>query len=166
MSSKLNQNTLDLQNILELVNNLPEAGEGSGGSGGGGSTASPIAIATGTYTPTEDLTSVNIEHGLSEIPNFFAWIVEEPVDGAAVPSLNIMGSVLQKTHKVNSTIVHKVYYAFRGYNVSSTPGNNQSSANSTIYMTETTCRMCGNSTYKFLAGYTYRWVAGVLPNVA
>lgn len=74
MSTKLNQNTNDLQTILDMVNALPEAGSGGGLPGG------VTAIATGTFTPATDTVGEFISHGLGVTPTFVYYQAEGSPD--------------------------------------------------------------------------------------
>lgn len=129
---------------------------------GGGLPSGVSALATGTYTSTSDVTSVNIEHGLGVAPNFCAWFVEDDLSENIVAGLNLCGAVIRKTHKINASTSHNTGYFYRGYNTSGAMGGAQSGGSYATYLTDTQCRLCGNSTYKFLTGYTYRWVCGVM----
>lgn len=56
----------ELQEILEMVNALPEAGGGEGGA---------AVVKTGTFTLTEQSNAHILNHGLGAIPEFFACFI-------------------------------------------------------------------------------------------
>lgn len=160
----LNDNTAALQAILAAVNALPEAG--SGGSGGLPSGIS--ALATGTFTPTQNYTSgADISHGLGVTPNFLVWMIEEDVSATTFPSTATSGFVLNKGHKYSSssTAVYSIAYYVGGFNASQSYSGTYSRSNSPSYMTDTKCKMYSTSTYAIKTGHTYRWVCGVLEGI-
>ena len=161
MSTPIEQNTTALEELLGIAESLPDRGNGGGG---GGLPGGISKIATGTFTSTEDVTSAMVDHGLGEIPTFLVWVAESDLSSPQA-TFNILGAIVRKVHAINSTTKHKLGYFFRGYNANNSAAGAQNSGASSIYMTDTQCRLCGNSSYQFLAGYEYRWVAGVIDGI-
>lgn len=144
----------------------------SGGSSGGSSGSLPTGIsslASGVYTPTQDYSSgVEIAHGLGVTPNFLIWILEEDVSKNPVASLCTQGAMIAKDAKYNSgsETIYTVAYMLSGYNETPQYGGATNRVSNSSYLTSTTCRLHSSSTYKLLAGHTYRWVCGVLDGIS
>jgi hypothetical protein len=156
---------LKAENIADGVSVFGVVGSFAGSSGGGGLPSGISALATGTFTPDKDYSSsVDVEHDLGVAPNFFFWMVGTDLSSKKVNGLNIGGAMIRKTHYNSSSIKYITSYFYRGYNSSGTIGGAQTAATSN-YLTETTCRIFCNSTYKLLNGHTYRWVAGVIDGI-
>ena len=134
----------------------------------GGLPSGVSALASGTYTPTEDkTTNTAITHNLGVAPNFFVWMLEESMATTPVASLNIGGAIIGKQAKYNasSSITYTAHYFMRGYTSTSQINGYTSSVAKSTYLNETQCMMQCNSTYKLKAGYTYRWVCGVMDGI-
>ena len=160
---------LKAENIKKGVSIFNVAGsfEGSGSSGGG-LPSGISALASGTYTPTENMsTNFAIPHNLGVAPNFFVWILEESMETSPVANLNVGGAIIAKKAKYNasSTISYGVHYFYRGYSATPQMAGTASSASSTTYLTATQCMMLCSSTYMVKKGYTYHWVCGVLDGI-
>ena len=135
---------------------------------GGGLPAGVSALASGTYTPTQDISSgVDISHGLGVTPNFFIWWVEEDVSLNPTVYLLTQGALIKKTAPYNagSSTVYTLSYLLTGYNSAPQYGGTTNRVSNNTYMTNNTCRMHSSTTYKLLTGHTYRWVAGVADGV-
>lgn len=136
--------------------------------GGGGLPSGVSKLASGTYTPTQDISSgVDISHGLGVTPNFFIWWVEEDVSLNPTAYLLTQGALIKKTAQYNtgSSIRYTLSYLLTGYNSTPQYGGVTNKVSNNTYMTNNTCRMHSSSTYKLLTGHTYRWVAGVADGV-
>ena len=133
-------------------------------SSGGGLPVGVTCLASGTYTPTQDISSgVEIEHGLGLTPNFFIWWLEEDVSRNPTAYLLTQGALIAKVAQYNteSSIIYTLAYMLAGYNSSPQYGSTTNRVSNSTYMTSTICRMHSSSTYKLLAGHKYRWIAGV-----
>ena len=138
-----------------------------GGSGGGGLPDGITALDTGTYTPSSDQKSiVRIDHGLGVAPNFCIWMIEADTSQNVLVSTGLFGASFQK-NTVMSSYVYNAHFAFRGYSSSSSGNVSGSSAVDAddTYFTSTKAPLMGSSAYPIKAGYTYRWVCGVLDGV-
>lgn len=135
--------------------------EGEGGGSGGGIVS---AVATGSYTPTSDVSSkITIEHGLGVVPNFCIWMAENDLSSITDVSAVVVGAMVAKPmlHSVSSGMIYPVQYFLRGYNVSGI-SNGTASYQSEGVFTDTIATIMGNNTYKLKSGWTYRWVCGVI----
>lgn len=141
------------------------------GMSGGGLPFGIEALAAGTYTITTESTSgIDIEHGLGVTPNFFLWTLDGEDMVVAAPykivsSLNICRTVSENATASNSyavSVVYKYYNSSSNYSIGYTDVR---SSNAKTYMNATTCRMRASNSSKLLAGYTYRWVAGVITGI-
>lgn len=135
---------------------------------GGGLPSGVSTLASGTYTPTQDISSgVDISHGLGVTPNFFIWWVEEDVSLNSTAYLLTQGALIKKTAQYNtgSSTIYTLSYMLTGYNSTPQYGGTTNRVSNNTYMTNNTCRMHSSSTYKLLTGHTYRWVAGVADGV-
>jgi len=138
----------------------------SGGSGGLPSGVSKLE--TGTITPTEDAQYLRVTHNLGVAPNFLVWVMEEDISSSVLTSTATMGATIIKRSKYNSTtnIVYDVHNLIEGYTSSSSTGGTATRVSNDAYLTTTTARITGSSTYMIKAGKTYRWVCGVLDGIA
>jgi hypothetical protein len=135
---------------------------------GGGLPSGVSALASGTYTPTADLTaSVNIEHGLGVAPNFSAWIIEDGSFADTPIKLALIGGLaFAKTMKkeASDSTRYNYHYYLRSYTNAGAAGYSCSQS-TTNYLTTTTLRLHASAAAKLLGGYTYRWVCGVLDGI-
>ena len=159
-NSTLQSNNTDLQAILNIINELPEAG-------GGGLPEGITALASGTYTQTSRVTSpINVEHDLGVKPNFCVWIIENNLTAAPLASAGILGCLIEKPaifSKSVSTIYNATVFA-ASYNASSALQRTAQTIEAACH-TDTTCRIWANAQYCLAAGYTYRWVCGLIEGV-
>ena len=144
--------------IFGIVGNLAVGGLPSGVS----------KLATGTITPTEDAQSLSVTHNLGVAPNFLVWVMEEDTSSSVLTSTATMGATIIKRCKYNSTssISYNVHNLIEGYAASSSTGGTATRVSNDTYLTTTTARMTGSSTYMIKAGKTYRWACGVLDGIA
>lgn len=126
-------------------------------------------LATGTITPSESVTYLDISHGLGVAPNFLVWRLERDTSGSVLTSTATTGSCIAKLSKYtsSSSTVYTVTHHYGGYDSSGkfVKGDGAIYANSTD-MTASIARMRSNSTYYLKSGYTYRWVCGVLDGIS
>ena len=146
------------QNIKSGVNIFGVTGTYTG-SGSVGLPSGISALASGTFTPESDITSYHVvEHGLGVAPNFTYVMLMDALD-EAIPNMLISmfeygKSGLPKKMEYGQI----VYYDSSGALIQSGTQAAIFDANS-IYINATSSR-----TLK--AGYTYRWVAGVMDGIA
>lgn len=117
-----------------------------------GGVSSDIRLATGTFTPSADVTNVEIEHGLSAIPNFS--IVFAIVDSAFGNNGYITTSCC-----VDADIQYYIRTRGSWGNVSSIIKIGEVSdtyGESTVIFNNTG----SHKPDKFVAGTTYRWIVG------
>lgn len=160
-NSQLQSNNIELENILEIINNLP-----SGGTNNENIQLEKIsAIASGTYTPTQDMTSLaTIQHNLGVVPNFCAWIVNvESTNAPITTDLQTGGVIFNKTHKhsASSSIVYNYYTIYSGYTSSQSVYASNRLAN-TSRVTDTQFSIIASTTLPLKVGYTYTWICGVM----
>ena len=126
-------------------------------------------LATGTITPSESVTYLDISHGLGVAPNFLVWRLERDTSGSVLTSTATTGSCISKLSKYtsSSSTVYTVTHHWGGYDSSGKfiKGDGAIYANSTD-MTASVARMRSNSTYYIKGGYTYRWLCGVLDGIS
>ena len=117
---------------------------------GGGS--SDIRLATGTFTPIADVNNVEIEHGLSAIPNFS--IVFAIVDSSMGDNANITASCCVNFDKQFNMRIRGSWG-----NVS---GSNKFGEISDTYSESTVIfnNVGSNTGDKFVSGKTYKWIIG------
>lgn len=142
--------------------------ECSSGDSGGGLPSGVSALASGTYTPTENKTArVDVAHGLGVTPNFLVVMMEEDTSSAPLTSALVGATVFFKNMKYNSgsTIQYTAHVTMEGYGASSQATGSATRAASNAYFTTTTVGIPCNSTYVLKSGYTYRWVCGVLDGI-
>lgn len=135
----------------------------------GGLPSGVSALASGTYTTTEDRTSrVDVAHGLGVTPNFCVVMMETDTSSTPLTSALVGATVFFKATKYtsSSTIVYSAHVTMEGYNASSQSTGTATRAASTAYFTASTFGIPCNSTYKLKAGYTYRWVCGLLDGIS
>lgn len=159
MSTPLNQNTLSLQNLLNIANSLPDA---ESGGGSGSLPAGVSAIDSGTFTPTSDTNTVSVNHGLGATPSF--WVIVPVLSGFT--TANNAGYVYSVATILKQFTVGSATYKGRySVNYASSTGSIISGLNSqvtdTITATDTEfTAYCGTSC-KFKSGVEYRWIACV-----
>lgn len=137
-------------------------------SSGGGLPNGVSALASGTYTPTENKTSrVDVAHGLGVTPNFLVVMMEEDTSSTPLTSALVAATVFSKDMKYNSgsTIQYTAHMMYEGYSSSSTATGTTSRVASTAYFTTTTVGIPCTTSYILKTGYTYRWVCGVLDGI-
>ena len=117
-----------------------------------GGISSDIRLATGTFTPSADVTTVEIEHGLSAIPNFS--IVFAIVDTA----FGVNGYIT-----MNCCVDLDIRYYMRIRGSWGNVGNaikleevSDTYGESTVVFNN----VGSNTADKFVAGTTYRWIVG------
>ena len=156
-------------NIKKGVTIFGLAGTYEGTSSGGGGLPSGIsALASGTYTPTENKTSrVDVSHGLGVTPNFLVVMMEEDTSSTPLTSALVGATVFFKSMKYNSSssIQYTAHITMEGYASSAQATGSATRAASNAYFTTTTVGIPCNSTYVLKSGYTYRWVCGVLDGI-
>ena len=117
-----------------------------------GGVSSDIRLATGTFTPSADVMNVEIEHGLSAIPNFsivFA-IVDSAFGANGYITINCcVNADIQSYMRIRGSWGN-VSNAMKFGEVSDTYGE------STVIFNN----VGSNKTDKFPAGTTYRWIVG------
>lgn len=131
---------------------------------GGGLPEGLTAIATGTFTLTSDSSSSKyIEHGLGTTPDFCWWIIETDVSTTRLSSAAITGYLVNKPASYSSSLTSPYYthLAAVSYNSSGSLQRTTQSLEAASH-TDTTCCIWANAQYKLKAGYTYRWVCGVV----
>jgi hypothetical protein len=136
--------------------------------GGGGLPSGISALASGTYTPSENKTTrVNVEHGLGVTPNFLVVMMEEDTSSSPLTSALVGETVFIKNMKYNSgsSIQYTVHVTMEGYSSSAQVSGIATRAASSVYFTTTTVGIQCNSTYALKSGYTYRWVCGVMDGI-
>lgn len=136
--------------------------------GGGGLPSGVSALACGSYTPSENKTSrVDINHGLNVKPNFLIVIVDTNFSAGVATNMLTGASVFYKAMKYNSSssIVYTAHITMEGYGSNSQAAGSATRAASEAYFTTSTFGIPCNSTYNLMAGYTYRWVCGVLDKI-
>ena len=139
------------------------------GAGAGGLPAGVSAVASGTYTPAEEGKSVVlVDHDLGVAPNFCMWMVEAPLSTSAPNTAQVMGVAFLKKalYSVSSSYTYNCHFMFRGYTTSGYIGGTTSQLEASNYFTTTKAPIWGNSTYPLKAGYTYRWVCGVMDGIS
>lgn len=139
------------------------------GGGGGGSTMS----ATGTVTPTDTITRIDIQHNLGVVPNFAAIFCERVVGGSISGAGAIEYEIVEIISFDNTT--HKTW----GGSTSSRFGHHTlikpiteewSRQHNAVHSATDTSISFGGLNYDgklsqdggFFAGYTYRWIVGVI----
>ena len=136
---------------------------------GGGLPSGVSKLATGTITPSESATYLDISHGLGVAPNFLVWRLERDTSSAVLTSTATTGSCIAKRSKytASSSTVYTVTHHWGGYDSSGKfiKGDSGIYANSTD-MTASIARMRSSSTYYLKGGYTYRWMCGVLDGIS
>lgn len=136
------------------------AGYGTGG-GSGGLPAGISALASGTFTPTDDVTSqYSVQHGLGVTPNFFFLFAE----GSSLNKddfqyyISAEFGLLQPFALTTDTS----YSGFRIYRYANANIFTQSVSNAEGFVNVDVIVVYASSTYALKAGVTYRWVAGVI----
>lgn len=123
------------------------------------------AIASGTYTPTQNTSSiVTIQHGMNVMPNF-AFILPEPVDINEEDYENCQAwQIVFDQNHIHSDGIGSgdIYYRASGTGVGSIGGSGSVYDTSKPGYNATVCRFYGSSGYDFKAGVTYRWFAANL----
>lgn len=134
--------------------------------GSGGLPAGVTKLASGTITPGSNGTTISVTHGLGVTPNFCVWeLVDVDYSNSVDTSIAVAGAsflVDMKYSSNTSSTLYKVSYMMRGYSSSSNTGGATSGFASTTYFSNTNCALIGNSVYMIKAGYTYRWICGVM----
>lgn len=176
--TNLEANSTGLEEILAMVNALPEAGSGGGGSDENGG----ILMSAGTIVMSETSSTMVIPHALGKHPNFFAvfvpysfggwngstksmmlYIMQTPADNAiSVKSSIFGGTTTTYSHAQSGTSIYRIQ---RGGVIDGTEANATSVVVShgdnemTLYAPTTT----GYPT--FYASRTYKWFAVYNPNM-
>lgn len=116
------------------------------------------ALASGTFTLTsDDSTAVNVTHNLGVVPNFGVCIIEEAAVNMEKPALIGIASIIKNIYRLIQTYV---YYGGDGTNqqYSADVEYGGSTTSDTEYLFT-------NNNIPFGAGYTYRWVCGVIDGI-
>ena len=117
-----------------------------------GGVSSDIRLATGTFTPSADVKTVEIEHGLSAMPNFsivFA-IVDSAFGGNGYITISCcVNADIQSYIRIRGSWGN-VSNAMKFGEVSDTYGE------STVIFNN----VGGNTGDKFVSGTTYKWIIG------
>jgi hypothetical protein len=136
--------------------------------GGGGLPSGVSALACGSYTPSENKTSrVDVNHGLNVKPNFLIVMVDTNFSAGVATTMLTGASVFYKAMKYNSSsyIIYTAHITMEGYGSNNQAAGAATRAASEAYFTTSTFGIPCNSTYSLKAGYTYRWVCGVLDGI-
>lgn len=148
-------------NLASAIASIPES---SGGSLPDGITA----LTTGTYTPSSDQKFfMTIDHDLGVIPNFCVWMMEADIS-TSIPSqaCTIGVSFMKRTKYSQSyTDIADAHFMIRGYSSSGSQSGTSTMTTNYGYFTDTKVPFMGSTSYPIKAGYTYRWVCGVLDGV-
>lgn len=158
----LSDNKTKIQTLLDAIIALPDAG-------GGGLPTGVSALATGTFTPSSDISAAyTITHNLGVVPNFAFLMLCDSASPTALKSSRLMHMQFYK--KVANA--YGIYYSMRGYIVyASSDGSitgattSATSGSSTGAATTNTVIFTANATALLKAGYTYRWVCGVMDGI-
>ena len=155
-------------NIKKDVSIFGVTGTYEGDSSSGGLPIGHVThLASGKYIPSQNsISRVDVNHNLGVTPNFLVLILENSTSNNALTSALTGAAVFYKDTKYNSSssIMYRTHILMEGYN-SGTSGGAASRADSTAYFTSTTFGIPCNSTYPLVAGFTYRWVCGVLDGI-
>lgn len=120
------------------------------------------ALASGTYTPAQDISSlVSINHGMDAYPNF-AFILPEPTAIKESDYNNCQAwQIIFDQDRIHSDGIGSggIYYSVHGTDTGSVGGSGSVSNTSKAGYNATVCRFYASSGYKFKAGVTYRWFA-------
>ena len=162
--SQIKTNTTDLQAILDLVNALPEAGGSSGLPSG------ISEIATGTFTPTSDVTAgYSVSHGLTREPSFVLVVVTGDVSlfDDLVGYYYYMYLCIGKKYTHGTTVRYGSYYSQTGGDTAGLSDTQSVMSSDTYasYLNNLTFVIPATSTRILKAGTTYRWVAGVVDDI-
>lgn len=156
MSTPIETNTEELQEILNTVFNLPNAG-------GGGLPSAMSAMDAGTYTPDADVTAnVRITHNLGMIPDFTFIFVPGEVSKDTYSGYVVWQIIIVQPYSSSSQKYSA--YGYGQYYSSSSADKYGLSSNITgdilpSYLTEDTFTVIANSSYKLKSGVTYNWLA-------
>lgn len=141
---------------------LKLTGTYEGSSGGGGLPEEISALATGTIIPTSNITAdYTVTHNLGKTPDFAVLMLVEDAETTALKSTQLFQMLSHKPFNSNGTINYT-----RGLTVyqssSGAASNTIVTAMDTSYANETSVKFRALSNQPLKAGYTYRWVCGVL----
>jgi hypothetical protein len=151
--TKLDNNNTELQNILAIINNLPNGGEGG---------SLPKGWATGQFIPTNEtmLGDFYIEHGLGAIPNMVVIFRENPM---------LLGRAIRSVFRVNasSTTVEETGEVYPMYSSGAVYYDAQdiSEVFETVDVGEyndsptSFCVPQGIDALMYLPGFSYKWIA-------
>ena len=117
-----------------------------------GGVSSDIRLATGTFTPSADVKTVEIEHGLSAMPNFS--IVFAIVDSSMGDNAQITASCCVNFDKQFNMRIRGSWGNVDGYNKFGEISDTYSE--STVIFNN----VGGNTGDKFVSGTTYKWIIG------
>lgn len=146
----ISENTAKINELITMINALPEAG------GGGGLPDGIAAVSVGTYTPaSESTTAAKVPHGLGEVPDFVAMYAEGAITSADFASyICAFASVPLSTG--TGVGVRMLRYG--------SPNGSSFSISASVYYegnyTTTTFSVVQSSSYKLKAGITYKFVVG------
>ena len=145
---------------MALFCNLP--------SGGSGLPSGVSAMTCGTYTPNTKITApIEIQHGLGVKPNFCIVRLEKDTSSTALNSCLVLAALFEKKNKASSELNSYVYNTnmmVEGYDSSYTLKGGVT-YNQLQYLTETIITIPSDYIYNLPAGYTYKWVCGVLDGI-
>jgi len=140
----------------------------TGTASGSGLPLGVSALATGTFTPPENITGHHIiDHNLGVVPNFILVILCDNAGTTALTSTRLFQLQIYKRIINNNDVI----YTMRGaINYASSSGavstaNVYENEGSTISPTTTTVTLKSYSTIPLTAGCTYRWICGVADGI-
>lgn len=146
-------------NIKSGVNIFGVTGTYGGDSTGGNLPSGISALASGVLTPETDINEAYaIEHDLGAAPNFFTFILMDTLT-EAVPNMAISGVAYKKDGlPTASNLMTVEYYGATGSAVNRRSGSFLSTESVAFITT-----LSADTVLK--AGYSYRWVAGVMDGI-
>ena len=153
MSSVLEQNIAGLQELLDMVNDLPEAGPGL--------PEGLAAVASGTFTTTSMITAnYTITHGLGMVPDISVLVLLDDVESTPITQGQLVQVRLNKnatTGSKSATALGMLRYSVGGSFSGQMYDDTQVEA-----ATETTETFYNQNYIQLPEGRTYRWICCVL----
>ena len=121
-------------------------------------------IVTGTITPASDYSGNTIlYHQLGVVPDFVIIMLLDDISATTYGNGQLMQVGFQKAQQSGTPVNRCVVYVGSD---GSTVQTYLSSLTSGDHINETTYNMRSASTYALKAGYTYRWIAGTVKDMA
>lgn len=133
---------------------------------GSGSASGFAKVATGTITLSSDLSSITIEHGLGQMPDFAIAYnqtgYDSNLDGSSSHAY-ILSSILSDSGKLfNMAYMNKTNSVAKTFGAQSKSYTKADYLNETNAVFEATSYFSGSKESTYFEGYkTYRWIAGV-----